>query len=904
MTSAELRQSFLEYFQTQGHQIVASSSLVPTDDPTLLFTNAGMNQFKDVFLGKERRGFQRAATSQKCMRVSGKHNDLDNVGPSLRHHTFFEMLGNFSFGDYFKTDAIPFAWQLLTDVWKLPQDRLYATVFAGNASIPRDDEAYSIWQHFVPNERIAEMGETDNFWAMGDTGPCGRCSEIHFHRGDHLPCGELKCLGIDCKCDRYVEIWNNVFMEFNRQADGILTPLPAPSIDTGMGLERIVAVIQNKLSNYDTDLFTTLLTEIGTHSGVAYGPLNGLPSNDTSDVSIRVIADHMRAMTFLISDGVFPSNEYRGYVLRKIMRRAMRHGKKLGMTEPFLHRLVDVVVTEMDAAYPELSASRNAIAAVVLREEDQFDKVLSDGLPRLEAIMAEAENGSRSIESAKAFLLYDTFGLPFDFIEDAAGERKLRVDRAGFEQELETQRKRSRSGQLFSARTENAFHYRSEDARRKMLAAGDRFDGYETSTVSGVPIVAIFNSNRQQIDDLEEGASGFVALAHTPFYIESGGQVSDKGYLRADAGTGKATVEAMTRTGRNGPRVHVIRVTSGHLATLDLVTAEVDQPLRDATRRNHTATHLLHAALRQTIGAHVKQAGSLVAPDRLRFDFTHFEPVTPTQLAEIERVVNKHVYGNQTVHTDVRATADAIADGAMALFGEKYGDQVRVVSIPGFSLELCGGTHCRITGDIGPFAITHEGGVASGVRRIEAVTGNYAVELIQRRCDILHGIIQTLGVTEDAARSAVAKLQTDVKHLTRQVEELKVRVATRSPLNDATEDIVEVDGVKVVERRVSGLKKSTLRSLADSLRDNLGSGVVLIASDNAGKVALVVSVTKDLTNRVHAGNLVKEIAPIVGGTGGGRPDFAQAGGKLTDKIDAIFPAGEAALRRMLGVGGD
>ena len=511
-----------------------------------------------------------------------------------------------------------FAWQLLTDVWKLPQDRLYATVFAGNASIPRDDEAYSIWQRFVPNERIAEMGATENFWAMGDTGPCGRCSEIHFHRGDHLPCGELTCLGIDCDCDRYIEIWNNVFMEFNRQADGVLTPLPAPSIDTGMGLERIVAIIQNKLSNYDTDLFTMLLTEIGTQSGVVYGPLNGRPSNDTSDVSIRVIADHMRAMTFLIADGVFPSNEYRGYVLRKIMRRAMRHGKKLGMIEPFLHHLVDVVVTEMGTAYPELSASRNAVAAVVLREEDQFDKVLNDGLPRLEAIMVEAENGSRFIESDKVFLLYDTFGLPFDFIEDVAGERKLGVDRAGFEQELETQRQRSRSGQLFSARTEHAFLYRSEDTRRELLAAGDRFDGYETSTVSGVPIIAIFDSNRQQVDDLDKGASGFVALAHTPFYVESGGQVSDTGCLRADAGTGEATVEAMTRTGPNGPRVHVIRVTSGHLATRDLVTAEVDQPLRDATRRNHTATHLLHAALRQTIGAHVKQAGSLVAPDRLQ----------------------------------------------------------------------------------------------------------------------------------------------------------------------------------------------------------------------------------------------------------------------------------------------
>ena len=902
MTSAEIRQSFLEYFRSQDHRIVSSSSLVPADDPTLLFTNAGMNQFKDVFLGKERRDYRRAATSQKCMRVSGKHNDLDNVGPSLRHHTFFEMLGNFSFGDYFKTDAIPFAWQLLTDVWKLPPERLYATVFTGEAGIPRDDEAYAMWQRFVPDERIAEMGAAENFWAMGDTGPCGRCSEIHFHRGDHLPCGESTCLGIDCSCDRYVEIWNNVFMEFERQADGTLTPLPAPSIDTGMGLERIVAVLQGKLSNYDTDLFTMLLTEIGARAGVAYGPLDGRPSNDTSDVSIRVIADHMRAMTFLIADGVPPSNEHRGYVLRKIMRRAMRHGKKLGMTEPFLHRLVDVIVNEMATAYPELGANRDAVVAVVLREEEQFDKVLNDGLPRLEAAMAEAERGSRTVGGDEVFRLYDTFGLPLDFIEDIAGERTLGVDRAGFEQALETQRQRSREGQLFSASAERAFAYRSDDARRELQQAGDRFDGYETSTVSGVPIAAIFDSDRQQVDELGEGAAGYVVLVHTPFYVEAGGQVSDTGRLRADTGTGEAAVEAMTRIGPGGPRVHAIRVTSGRLATRDLVTAEVDQPLRDATRRNHTATHLLHAALRQAIGAHVKQAGSLVAPDRLRFDFSHFEPVTPAQLAEIERVVNTRVYGNQPVQTDVRATADAIADGAMALFGEKYEDRVRVVSIPGFSLELCGGTHCRATGDIGPFAITREGGVAAGVRRIEAVTGERAVELLQHRRDTLHDILRTLGVSEDAAGSAVARLQADVKRLTRQVEELKVKAATGLPSSGAADDIVEVGGVRVVERRVSGLEKGTLRSLADSLRDRLGSGVVVLASDNAGKVALIVSVTKDLTDRVHAGNLVKEIAPIVGGTGGGRPDFAQAGGRLPDKIDAVFRAGQAALKRMLAGG--
>ena len=727
MTSVEIRQSFLDYFQRHQHRIVPSAPLVPADDPTLLFTNAGMNQFKDLFLGTERRDYRRATTAQKCMRVSGKHNDLDNVGPSLRHHTFFEMLGNFSFGDYFKTDAIPYAWELLTKVWKLPADRLYATVFTGEEGIPRDDEAYAIWRQLVPESRIAEMGTAENFWAMGDTGPCGRCSEVHYHRGDHLPCAAPTCLGIDCSCDRYVEIWNNVFMEFERRSDGSLTPLPAPSIDTGMGLERIVAVLQNKLSNYDTDLFTPLLAAIGERAGTPYGPRADREADDASAVSIRVIADHLRAMTFLIADGVMPSNEWRGYVLRRIMRRAMRHGKKLGLSDPFLHGLVDVVVDEMSPAYPELGINRDSIIQVVRREEEQFDKVLNDGLPRLEAVMTEAAAATKVLAGDEAFRLYDTFGLPLDFIEDLAGTRHIQVDRKGFDRAMEAQRARARRGSRFNADDLPPFVLSTTPGRDDLAAVNDEFVGYETTT-DRATIVQLFRSDGRQRDSLPAGEEGFVLLDKTPFYLEAGGQESDHGRLVADGLD--AVVRNVVRPMRTWPRMHLTAVRGGTLRVGDVVTAEVDVERRDATRRNHTATHLLHAALRDVVGPHVKQAGSLVASDRLRFDITHFEPVTEAQVVEIERIVNAHVFRNQTVETEVRSTADAIADGAMALFGEKYGARVRVVSVPGVSVELCGGTHCRATGDIGPFVIIQESGVAAGVRRIEAVTGDRAVETL------------------------------------------------------------------------------------------------------------------------------------------------------------------------------
>jgi alanyl-tRNA synthetase len=890
MTSAEIRGSFLRYFERNGHQIVSSSSLVPHDDPTLLFTNAGMNQFKDAFLGKEQRSYTRATTSQKCMRVSGKHNDLDNVGPSLRHHTFFEMLGNFSFGDYFKQDAIPFAWELLTTVWHLPADRLFPTIFKGDAGIPRDEDAFGVWRKFVPAERITELGLAENFWQMGDTGPCGRCSEIHYFRGNHVPCepeaAGRACLGIDCSCDRYVEVWNNVFMEFDRQPDGTLNPLPAPSIDTGMGLERITAVIQDKLSNYDTDLFQPFLQAIGGQAGRPYRAT----LNDPSDVSMRVIADHLRAMTFLIADGVVPSNEWRGYVLRKIMRRAMRHGKKLGFTQPVLHGLVDVVVGKMGDQYPELRANRDSIVQVVRSEEDRFDAVLTSGLPRLEEALDRAAAGNRVLGGDDAFRLYDSLGVPLDFMEDLAGQRGLGIDREGYDRAMEAQRERARTSGSFETKKTQEFSYSSHESRTAALAPGDQFEGYARTSVSGIPIVAVFDADRRQVAQLGEGQQGFLVLERTPFYQESGGQVSDTGSIVDEATGASADVTALVRLTPGGPRAHGVTIARGSLKPRDLVTATVDEEIRDATRRNHTATHLLHAALRQVLGTHVKQAGSLVAPDRLRFDFVHFSALTREQLDRIERIVNEQVYRNTPVQTEVQSTQEAIAAGAMALFGEKYGENVRVVSVPGFSMELCGGTHVRATGDIGPFVITQESGVAAGVRRIEAVTGGGAVAWYQQQRDALDHVVGALNTTPDQAVDIVHRLQSDTKRLARDLEQAKMKAALGggSGGGGAADDVRDVKGIKVLARRVNGLEKGALRGLSDTLRDRLGSGVVVIASENEGKVALVVSVTKDLTSRVQAGRIVKEIAPIVGGGGGGRPDFAEAGGKDPSKIDELI----------------
>ena len=898
MTSSAIRQSFLDYFAGRGHQVVRSSSLVPADDPTLLFTNAGMNQFKDLFLGRERRDYRRAATSQKCMRVSGKHNDLDNVGPSQRHHTFFEMLGNFSFGDYFKEDAIPFAWTLLTEVWQLPPDRLHPTVFKGEAGIPRDDEAHAVWSRLVPAGRIVELGVEDNFWAMGDTGPCGRCSEVHYHRGDHVPCGEPACRGIDCGCERYVEIWNNVFMEFDRDADGGLTPLPAASIDTGMGLERIVAIIQRKTSNYDTDLFTPLLRAVGEQTGHAYGPLaaGGAPGPD--DVSMRVVADHLRAMTFLIGDGVLPSNEWRGYVLRKIMRRAMRHGKKLGAASPFLHRLVDVVVREMGDAYPELQAGRETIAEVVRAEEERFDAVLTDGLPRLEAALTRAAGGVLAGE--EMFRLYDTHGLPLDFIDELAAEKRVTVDRDGFERRLESQRTRSRTKTRFGAAETAGFTFESDAERSAMAAAPDRFEGYSAVRLDDAEVLGLFDEERTAVTALDAGASGYVVLDRTPFYLEAGGQVSDTGRLASGDGALAADVDALERVAPGGPRAHHVQIARGSLRTGDRVAAGVDEERRDAVRRNHTATHLLHAALREHLGAHVKQAGSLVAPDRLRFDFAHGGPLDAETLDAVERRVNAGVTANHPVETEIRETREAVAAGATALFGEKYGDRVRVVSVPGVSMELCGGTHCRATGDIGLFAVTQETGVAAGVRRIEAVTGEAAVLHVQHQRRDAAAVLAALGVPGDRAVDAVKRLQAETRRLARELDEMKMKTALGGSGEPQGDDAVAIGDARFIARRVAGLERTALRALADTLRDRLGRGVVLLVSDNDGKVALIVSVSKDLTDRVHAGRVVKAVAPIVGGGGGGRPDFAEAGGRQPARIDALLAESRRVVSGMLG----
>ena len=882
MTANEIRASFLKYFEQNGHRVVPSSPLVPGDDPTLLFTNAGMNQFKDLFLGRETRAYTRATTSQKVMRVSGKHNDLDNVGPSHRHHTFFEMLGNFSFGDYFKKDALPFAWTLLTDVWKMPAAKLVVSIFKGENGIPRDEEAYGIWRGLgVPADRILELGSDDNFWQMGDTGPCGRCSEMYFVRGG-------------TGADPEIEIWNNVFMEFERSADGVLTPLPAPSIDTGMGLERITAVLQAKESNYDTDVFMPILTEIGRLSTHPYAG-----SMSASDVSMRVVADHIRATTFLIADGVIPSNEWRGYVLRKIMRRAMRHGKHLGFTEPFMHGLVRVVDREMGDAYPEVRRDREMIEKTVLAEENRFEAVLTEGLPRLEAEIAKVlGTRAKTLPGPVAFQLYDTFGIPYDFIEDTAETQGVKVDEAAYKAAMEGQRDKARAGSAFGKQSAKFAFFLEDESGRAVRDAKDAFVGYDTTRVAS-EILGAWNEKGDPVEALNKGETGYVALAQTPFYLESGGQESDTGRLVNEETVVSATVEGLARTRTGLPRAHRVRVTSGQLRLGGIVTAEVDTGVRNATRRNHTATHLLHAALREVLGTHVKQAGSLVARDRLRFDFVHFQPVTPGQIAGIERIVNEQIRRNTPVSTEVRSTQEAISAGAMALFGEKYGDQVRVVSVPGFSLELCGGTHVSATGEIGFFVIVGESGVAAGTRRIEARTGEGAVAWVQDQRAMLSSIVERLHVTETQAVDAIEKLQADGKRLARDVTQLKTTLAIGGGAAAGGDDTTEVAGVKLARRKVSDMGKDALRGLADSLKAKIKSGVVVIASESEGKVQIVVAVTPDLTSRIKAGQIVKEIAPIVGGGGGGRPDFAEAGGKQPERIDEMLSASEAVIARLL-----
>ena len=891
MHPREIRSSFLDYFEKHGHRAVASSPLLPGDDPTLLFTNAGMNQFKDMFLGREKRDYTRAATSQKCMRVSGKHNDLDNVGPSLRHHTFFEMLGNFSFGDYFKHDAIALAWNLLTKEWSLDPSRLYVTVFKGEQGIPRDDEAYQRWLDFVPADHIGELGMADNFWAMGDTGPCGRCSEIYVDRGAGIPGSGNFITDVESGSERFVEIWNNVFMEFERDEKGTLKDLPARSIDTGMGLERISAVMQGTTSNYDTPLFMPLLEAIGKMSGHAYNK-----SMSATDISMRVVADHARAATFLIGDGVVPSNEWRGYVLRKIMRRAMRHGRKLGMHEPFLHSLVDVLVREMGDAYPQLKSGRDAISKVIKSEEERFDAVLTGGLPRLEVVLERAAKGNRTVPGDEAFKLYDSYGLPRDFIEDLASNQGLKFDAEGFDAAMEGQREKARAGSSFDSKKEE-FSFASDQAREALQQAGDVFEGYNDTTVKGVPVLALFDDKKKPVDALTDGASGYAVLARTPFYVESGGQVSDQGWI--ETAGGRAKITGVVRLGPGLPRAHRIEAIEKAIGVRDLVTAEVDCDRRDATRRNHTATHLLHAALRRVLGGHVKQAGSLVAPDRLRFDFVHFSALTTGEREEVERIVNTAILENAPVNTAVKNTQEAIAAGAMALFGEKYGDKVRVVSIGdgAFSTELCGGTHVGATGDIGVFLITEESGVAAGVRRIEAVTGMGAYELARKSLDEMAEARELAGA--GSLPAWIEQQSKSLGKLQKEVQQLRTKLALGGG-GAAADDKIEIAGSTLIARQVNDVDSESLRTLADTLKSRLKSGIVVLAAPMAeGKVSLIVTVTPDLAKRAPAGQLVKTLAPIVGGGGGGRPDFAQAGGKDASKITELLAAAQNEVMKLL-----
>ena len=891
----EIRRSFLAYFAANGHRTVASSPLVPHDDPTLLFTNAGMNQFKDVFLGRESRDYTRAATSQKCMRVSGKHNDLENVGPSVRHHTFFEMLGNFSFGDYFKEDAIALAWKLLTDEWGLDPARLRVTIFKGEDGVPRDDDAFARWRDFVPAEHIGELGAADNFWSMGDTGPCGRCSEIYVDRGPGVPGTGDFMTDITSGSDRFVEIWNNVFMEFDRGAGGVLAQLPARSIDTGMGLERIAAVLVGSTSNYDTALFTPILDGIG---ALARRRHNG--TMDASDVSMRVIADHVRAMTFLIADGVVPSNEWRGYVLRKIMRRAMRHGRKLGLEGAFLHTLVGGLVVEMGGAYPELVAGRDAVVQIVHGEEDRFEAVLSGpGIAKADQII-EQSRAAGVFAGDKAFMLYESFGMPRDFVEDLAASAGLRFDAEGFDGKLLQEQEHARKGSAFGSGPKTEV---PAGTRESLSAITDVFTGYEQESGEPSMVRAVLNDSLEVVIELAPGASGVVVLSTTPFYVESGGQVSDSGILVGASGASTPVVDVI-RLGAGLPRGHRVTRVAEPLRAGAVVTPCVDHDRRAAIRRSHTSTHLLHAALRQTLGAHVKQAGSLVSADRLRFDFVHSAPVSMVDRERIEQIVNRAVIANEAVHTTLKDTQQAIADGATALFGEKYGDRVRVVAVGDgrFSTELCGGTHVRATGDIGLMVITEESGVAAGVRRVEALTGPAALAHVRGAFNDLQRACAAANVPAGQLVAKIGQQAAQLSKAQRDIRELKTAAAMggTTATGSAGDGHFAVGAFVVVVRRVDQLDREGLRALADRTKSTLADGVVFLAGETSdGRVAMVASVTPGAAKKAAAGALVKHLAPIVGGGGGGRPDFAEAGGRDAVRIPELLATARAHIESLL-----
>ncbi|MCS6328965.1 MAG: alanine--tRNA ligase [Nitrospira sp.] len=868
----DLRRAFIRYFEQQGHRAVPSASLIPQADPTLLFTNAGMNQFKRVFLGEETRAYQRAVTVQKCLRAGGKHNDLENVGYTRRHHTFFEMLGNFSFGDYFKEEAIRFGWEFLTSVVGLSKDRMWITIFR------EDDEADRLWRKIgVSPSRIVRCGEKDNFWQMADTGPCGPCSELHFDQGPSVPGDDTP----NGEGDRVIEIWNLVFMQFNRDSAGTLNPLPKPSIDTGMGLERLTAVAQGRLSNYDSDLFAPLLAAIGRRAGAEYGAM------EQADRSMRVIADHLRAITFLMADGVLPSNEGRGYVLRRILRRAARHGRLLGITEPFLHELTATVVDHMGEAYHELRPAAGTVAEATRGEEERFIATLDQGLPILNDMLSKVKtSGQQVLQGTEIFKLYDTYGFPMDLIAEACREQGVTLDETGFEAAIEEQRTRARKTGGFESET--ARPALSEVAARIGTTS---FVGYERLDSEGV-VQALLQGDRL-IKEAREGDEIEIVLDVTPFYAEGGGQAGDQGVL---SGTdGRVEIRETTRP---VPTliVHKGVVTSGSIREGERLQLSVNPRTRQAAARNHTATHLVHAALRDLLGPHVKQYGSLVAPNRLRFDFAHFRPLSSRDIDEIESVVNEQVRQDQPVQTDVMGVQDAVAGGALAFFGDKYGDRVRVVQIDTFSKELCGGTHCRRTGEIGLFRIVSESGVAAGVRRIECLTGSGALDSLKRLEADVRELSDLLKVAPNEVVARTRKLSEQLKDKERELADVKLKMASTSS-GDA--QAREIKGVQVHAQRTDGLDVNGMRALADQLRDKLRSGVVALGAANDGKVSLLVVVTKDLVGRLKAGELIKEMAIEVGGTGGGRPEMAQAGGKnpegLGPALEKVFGLVQKAL---------
>ena len=870
MTGNDTRRQFLEYFHRRGHRIVSSSSLVPAGDPTLLFTNAGMNQFKDVFLGREKRDYLRATTSQKCVRAGGKHNDFENVGKTARHHTFFEMLGNFSFGDYFKSEAIPLAWELVTGVYGLNPEQLWITVYLD------DDDAHRIWNREVGvgSDRIFRLGEKDNFWAMGDTGPCGPCSEIHFDQGPAgSEAGHSQC-SFPCECGRFVEIWNLVFMEFDRQSSGQLVPLPKPSVDTGMGLERMTAVLQGRHSNYDTDLLKPLTQYAAEISGRDYG------SDKAADVSMRVIADHARAAAFLVSDGVVPDNDGRGYVLRKIMRRAIRHGRLIGIEDAFLHRMADRVADLMQDAYPELASTREYVSRVVRHEEQRFSSTLRIALDQLSDVLdrLEPSGGHRGrLPGEVMFKFYDTYGLPLDLMQEIADENGLILDEEGFNRRLTAQRERGRaSWKETAAATGSAPPPTAEKTR----FLGFTRLGTDQSTVMGILVEGT------QTDSLPAGKAGEVFLDQTPFYAETGGQVGDTGVLQ---GAEAEAVVQDTYPAPPGYSAHRVRCARGGLRVGDRVEARVDGRRRDSIRKNHTATHLLHAALRQLVGFHVKQSGSLVAPDRLRFDFTHYAALSPEDLIEVEDLVNRKVMDNLSVTTRVQDLNQAVSEGATALFGEKYGEQVRVVSVNGFSKELCGGTHVSRTGDIGLFKIVSESGTAAGVRRIEAITGSGALRRFREDEELLSQLEGLSKGTRPELVGSVRRYQASIRSLEKELQEMRYRLA-QDRVGQLLHSARSVNDVKVLTSVVDRLDNASLRNLADELKSRIGRGVVVLATSDSGKVSLVAAITSDLTSRLHAGRMVKEIAAVVGGGGGGRPDMAEAGGKDPSKLPLALEA--------------